>query len=101
MLTGERPFQGSLRMVQKQVIEDEPRPPRRLNDRVPIDLETICLKCLRKEPRELYSYAQALADDLRHFLDGRPIQARPVGRIERFMRWCRRNPLLAGTSTAF
>jgi serine/threonine-protein kinase len=101
LLTGERPFRGDhLHMIRKQVIEDEPRPPRRLNDRIPRDLETICLKCLGKEPRQRYATAGALADDLRRFLTGRPIQARPIGVLGRSGRWCRRNPAVAALGAA-
>jgi WD40 repeat protein/serine/threonine protein kinase/tetratricopeptide (TPR) repeat protein len=100
LLSGELPFRGSKLMIMTQVINDEPRAPRRLNDRVPRDLETICLKALAKEPRRRYQTAGELADDLRRYLTGEPIQARPVGRGERGWRWCRRNPVAAGLSSA-
>jgi serine/threonine protein kinase len=99
-LTGELPFRGSSPMVIRQLLEDEPRPPRRLHDDVPRDLETICLKALAKEPSRRYASAQGLADDLRRFLQGRPVQARPVGRIGQLWRWCRRKPGMAGLSAA-
>ncbi|MCI0642023.1 MAG: protein kinase [Gemmataceae bacterium] len=95
MLTGARPFQGNRRLLMLQVLEDEPRPPRRLNDRIPRDLETICLKAMAKAPGRRYRTAQDFADDLRRFLDGKPIKARPVGVGERLWRWCRRNPVAA------
>jgi WD40 repeat protein len=98
LLTGERPFRGVMEMVLRQVVHDEPRPPRKLNPRIPRDLEIICLKCLAKEPAKRYADAGALAEDLRRFLAGEPIQARPVTRIERTWRWCRRNPSLATAS---
>jgi tRNA A-37 threonylcarbamoyl transferase component Bud32 len=100
LLTGELPFHGTQRMLLHQVLHDDPRPPRRLNDRISRDLETICLKCLQKEPRKRYASAAALADDLRRFLAGRPIVARPVGRLERGVKWVRRNPALAGALAA-
>jgi WD40 repeat protein len=95
-LTGERPFRGVPHLVLHQVVHDEPRPPRQLNDAVPRDLETITLKCLAKEPARRYQSAGELAEDLQRWLDGRPIQARPVGVLERAWRWCRRKPGLAG-----
>jgi serine/threonine protein kinase len=100
LLTGERPFRGNRRMLLLQVLNDEPRPPRRLNDKVPRDLETICLKAMAKAPARRYQTATELADDLRRFLANRPILARPVGRAERFWRWCRRNPIPVGLLTA-
>jgi hypothetical protein len=95
MLTGVRPFQGEKRLLVLQVIEDDPRPPRRLNEQIPRDLETICLKAMAKSPSRRYQSAQEISDDLGRFLDGKPIKARPVGVIERVWRWSRRNPLAA------
>jgi tRNA A-37 threonylcarbamoyl transferase component Bud32 len=95
MLTGELPFRGTARMLVHQVLYDEPRAPRRLNDKIPRDLETICLRALAKAPPRRYQSAGAMAHDLRLFLDGKPILARPVGAAERLGRWCRRNPALA------
>jgi serine/threonine protein kinase len=95
LLTGERPFRGNRRMLILQVLEDEPRPPRQLNDKVPRDLETICLKAMAKSPARRYATAAELAEDLRRYLDREPIRARPIGTIERLRHWCRRNPLAA------
>jgi tetratricopeptide (TPR) repeat protein len=100
LLTQALPFRGNGQMVLKQLLEDEPLPPRRLNDRIPRDLETICLKCLEKEPDRRYDSARSLAEDLGRFANGEPILARPVGRAERLGRWCRRNPWAAAFVTA-
>src|SRR5262249_43154432 len=94
-LTGELPFRGSKNMIVHQVLHEEPRPPRRVNDKVPADLETICLKALAKGPPRRYQTARDLADDLRRWLSGEPIRARPVGRVERAAGWARRRPAAA------
>jgi WD40 repeat protein len=95
MLCGELPFRGSKMMLLMQVLQDEPRRLRKLNDKIPRDLETICLKCLQKDPKKRYPTAEALAADLRAYLRGETITARPVTRAERLWRWCLRNKLVA------
>jgi WD40 repeat protein len=95
LLAGELPFRGNARMLVAQVIQDEPRPPRRLNDQIPKDLETVCLKAMAKEPGRRYATARQLAEDLRRWLRGEPIQARPAGVWERGWRWARRKPAAA------
>ena len=79
-------FEGLQQAVLVRVLSDEPVPPSRLA-KVPRDLETICLKCLQKEPARRYASAEELANDLRRFLGGEPIRARPVGAVERALKW--------------
>ncbi len=96
-LTGRPPFHAAAHVdTLYQVIEKDPVPVRSLQPMVPPDLETICQKCLQKDPRRRYPSAEALADDLGHYLAGEPIVARPAGRLERTWRWCRRYPAVAG-----
>jgi eukaryotic-like serine/threonine-protein kinase len=100
-LTGGPPFRGETPLeTLQQVVSEEPVTPRLLNHKAPLDLQTICLKCLQKDPRHRYPSAETLAQDLERFLGGEPIQARRVGRAERLTRWCRRNPVIAGLSAS-
>jgi tetratricopeptide (TPR) repeat protein/tRNA A-37 threonylcarbamoyl transferase component Bud32 len=97
MLVGRPPFQGANALETLDLVRNqEPVPPTRLQPKVPTDLETICLKCLQKEPAKRFPDAAAMADDLRRFLDGEPIVARAVSTPERLWRWCKRNPRVAG-----
>jgi serine/threonine protein kinase len=100
LLTGTVPFRGPPPMLVAQVLEEEPYPPRRLQETIPRDLENICLKALSKEPAGRYATAGALAEDLRCFLQGRPVKARPVGVAGKLWRWSRRKPALASLTAA-
>ena len=101
MLTGVPPYRGltALDMLE-QIRNQEPVPPRRFIAQIPRDLETVALKCLQKHPSARYASAEAMADDLRLWLDGRPISARPVSPIEKGWRWCRRRPVVAALAAA-
>ncbi|HLJ95309.1 MAG TPA: protein kinase, partial [Gemmataceae bacterium] len=93
MLVGRPPFRGQTPPdTLEQVQTLDPVPPRHQQPKVPRDLETICLKCLEKEPHRRYGTAEALADDLDLFRSGKPIQARPTGPLTRSWKWCKRNP---------
>jgi WD40 repeat protein len=100
-LTGRAPFKGETAALTLEMVRTRnPVPPRSLVPGVPRDLETVCLKCLRKEPGQRYAGADQLAADLHRFLAGEPIAARPVGAAERLVRWARRNPTQAGLVVA-
>lgn len=96
LLSGQKTFRGSnLSSVLRQVQEEMPPPVRLLNDTVPLDLNTICMKCLQKRPADRFASAHELADELTRFLNGEPIRSRPVGPVTMAVRWCQRKPALA------
>jgi eukaryotic-like serine/threonine-protein kinase len=96
MLTGHVPFRGNMRAVLQQKMFDDPPSPRSLDASIPRDLETICLKCLERDPDKRYASAGALSQELKRFRNGEPILARPISTVERTWRWCRRRPMVAG-----
>jgi tetratricopeptide (TPR) repeat protein len=101
LMTGRPPFKAATAVdTILQVIHDDPVPPRRLQPKLPRDLETVALRCLAKEPHRRYASAEALADDLRRFLDDRPVLARPTPAWERAVKWARRSPAKATATTA-
>ncbi len=99
-LAGEPPFRGTPHRIVQQILHDEPRPPRVLNDLVPRDLQTICLKAMDKDPSRRYAGASELAEDLRRWRDGVPIRARPIGRAGRLWKLIRRHPRVAALSAS-
>jgi hypothetical protein len=100
LLTGRRPFAGGPGEMLFHALHTEPPPPRRFNPEVPADLETVCLKALAKDPAGRYAGCRELADDLRRWLAGEPVQARPPGPAERWLRWCRRERKLLAAGLA-
>jgi hypothetical protein len=101
LLIGRPPFDGdNLLETLRRVRDEEPARPRSLDPRLDTELDTVCLKCLAKEPAQRYASAEALADDLERWLRGEPVLARPVSTTRRLGRWCRRNPVVAGLATA-
>ncbi len=102
MLTGRPPFRGtSVLDTLQQLRTQEPVPPMQFQPGVPRNLETICLKCLQKDRAKRYAGAAELAADLGCFLRGEPIKARPMSRVERTWRWCRRNKMRTAVIVAF
>ncbi len=101
LITRARAFDGETRdQIMHAICTNEPVPPRRLNPRVPIDLETVCLRAMEKDPSRRHPTAALLADDLRRFAEGRPILSRRVGRLEKAGKWMRRRPALTAAIAA-
>ena len=100
LLTGARPFHGDSRMLLLKIQRDEPPSPRTLSSLVSKDLETICLRCLEKEPAKRPGTAEFLGEELGRYLEGEPIHSRPISHIEKTLKWCRRNPTTVRWATA-
>jgi tetratricopeptide (TPR) repeat protein len=100
LLTHTRPFMGTPRMLLMRIPEEEPRPPRQLDESIPRDIETICLTAMAKEPAARYASAGAFAADLRRYLAGEPVWARSQGRLAFLWRKCRRKPVLSALAAA-
>lgn len=100
MLTRQRPFDGASReQIIARICADEPKAPRRINPDIPIDLETICMRAMEKDPRRRYQTAGEMAADLRRYAEDRPILSRRVGPLEKAIKWVRRHPALTATIT--
>ena len=95
LLTGNPPFEGNTTLLFHQIQSQDPRAPRSFDKTIPLDLETICLKCLAKSPDDRYSSARELKSDVVRFLGGEPILARPISYLERGFRWARRNRIMS------
>jgi serine/threonine protein kinase len=100
LLTGTRPFQGSQRMLLVRIQDEEPTPPRRLDDTIPRDLDTVCLKAIAKSPAHRYPDAASFAAELRRYLRGEPVRARPLGPLRALWRKCRRKPVVTGLAAS-
>lgn len=100
MLTGDVPFRGNVRAVLHNKVFDEAPSPRSLDSSIPKDLETLCMRCLDREPSRRFDNAALLAAELERFANDEPIQARPVSRLERGWRWCRRRPAISALTMA-
>ena len=101
LLTLQSAFDGTdqLRLIDR-IVNERPKPPRQLDGHVPRDLETIVLRAMAKDPKDRFGTAREMAEELRRFVAGHPIRSRPVSIAERFWRWCKRDPWLAGSSVA-
>ena len=99
LLCGEVPFRGNVSKLIQQVINDDPPPPSRFRQRIPRDLETICLKAINRDPSQRYADGKAFGEDIQRWLDGKPILARPIGPLGRTYRWCQRHPTVAALLT--